>query len=98
MIVHNLDFMGAILTPDEDGAPLAVDPDRMLAGPVASQCLQAIAGGTRKSSNRSAALIAASFRRATMASSRAMPRGCSPDQMRAVALSAKLRITAIRIP
>ena len=67
VVVHNLDLMGAILTPDEDDAPLAVDPDRMLASPVASQCLQPVAGGRRRSSNRSAASIAASFRRAAMA-------------------------------
>jgi hypothetical protein len=44
VIIHNLDFMCAILTPDENDPPLAVDPDRMLASPVASQRLQAVAG------------------------------------------------------
>jgi hypothetical protein len=44
VIVHNLDFMCAILTPNEDDSPLAVDPDRMLASPIASQRLQTVSG------------------------------------------------------
>jgi hypothetical protein len=46
VIIHNLDFVRPILTPYEGDAPLTVDPDRMLASPVASQCLQAVAGRT----------------------------------------------------
>jgi len=36
--------MGSILLPDETDAVLVVDPDRVLPGPVAFQCLQPVAG------------------------------------------------------
>jgi hypothetical protein len=44
VIVHNLNLVRPILTPDKDDAPLAVNPDRVLASPVASLCLQTVAG------------------------------------------------------
>ena len=44
MVVHNLDLMRAVVAPDEDQAPLPVDPDGVLAGAVAAQGLQPVAG------------------------------------------------------
>ena len=44
MIVDDLDRMGPVVTPNEDNAPLAVDPDRVLARSVATQRLKPVAG------------------------------------------------------
>ena len=44
MVVDNLDILSSGLSPTKADAPLLVDPDRMLAKPVALQRLQMIAG------------------------------------------------------
>jgi hypothetical protein len=36
MVVHDLDRVGAVVLPDEGNAPLAVDPDRILARAIAA--------------------------------------------------------------
>lgn len=43
MIVDDFDRMSAVVMPDESDAPLAVDPNRMLAPAIASQSLQPVA-------------------------------------------------------
>lgn len=44
MVVHNLHLVGAVVPPYEGDAPLAIDPDGVLACTTASQRLQTIAG------------------------------------------------------
>jgi hypothetical protein len=97
VIVHNLDFMRAILTPDEDDAPLAVDPDRMLASPVASQCLQAVAGGKTQIIQPLGSVDCGEFPPGRYGQ---IPRHAAGlvarKDARAVVLSPKLRITTVR--
>jgi hypothetical protein len=96
VIVHNLDFMRTILSPDEDDAPLAVDPDRMLASPVASQCLQAVAGGKAQILQSFGGIDRGEFPPGRDCQ---IPRHAArlvAGKKRAVDLSAKLRITIVR--
>src|SRR5258708_9322421 len=44
MIVGQLDPIGVAVSPHKADAPLIVDADAVLAGPVAPQCLQVVSG------------------------------------------------------
>src|SRR5208283_3491213 len=44
MIVRDLHIVRAVVLPDEAHAPLVVDPDRVLAGPIPLQQLQPVVG------------------------------------------------------
>jgi hypothetical protein len=48
MVVHDLDPFGATLAPHKADTPLVIDPDAMLAGPIAAQRLQPIARWCRQ--------------------------------------------------
>lgn len=48
MIVGNLDFVHISVDPPEDYAPLIVNPDTEMTGPVSFQLLQSIIRGTAK--------------------------------------------------
>jgi hypothetical protein len=51
-MVHDLDALWPGLGPDETDAPLIVDPTTVLAGTIAPQCLQPIAGRRRQVAQR----------------------------------------------
>jgi hypothetical protein len=42
MIVHDLNLVGTVLCPEKTDTILIIDPDAVLALPVASQCLKPI--------------------------------------------------------
>lgn len=48
MIIHNLDFVRAIVTPHETDTPLLIDPDAVLPCAVSMQRFQAITGQARQ--------------------------------------------------
>jgi hypothetical protein len=43
VVVHNLNVVSVSLAPDETDAPLIVDPDTMLSGPIAFEHFQPVA-------------------------------------------------------
>ena len=45
MVIHDLDVRGSAIGPHEADAPLVVDPDRVLAGPVAAEPLEVVSRG-----------------------------------------------------
>jgi hypothetical protein len=42
VVIDNLDFMGVAIAPLEADAPLVVDTDAVLAGPVAAQAFESV--------------------------------------------------------
>lgn len=48
MIIHNLNFVRAIVTPHETDTPLLIDPDAVLPCAVSMQRFQAITGQARQ--------------------------------------------------
>jgi hypothetical protein len=43
MVIHNFDIVSIAFSPDETEPPLIIDPDTVLAGPIAHQGLQVVA-------------------------------------------------------
>lgn len=93
MVVRHLHVVRAAVPPNEADAPLVVDPDAVLPGPVAFSASSRLPGGAFKSSSRVAASSIRSFRRATLATSDGKPLGNLPAHTAAVRLSRKLSIT-----
>jgi hypothetical protein len=96
MIVHELDVVSVSVAPDETKPPLLVDPDRVLSAPIAAQRLQAIPGGTRKSSSRVTVSSRNSFLTARSATSRGARFGGLPAASSFVSLSRHDRIIFVR--
>lgn len=44
VVIDDLDIFGTIIPPHEADPPLIVDPDQVLAGPIAPQSFQSVAG------------------------------------------------------
>src|SRR5439155_26144200 len=65
MVIDNLNHLGAAIPPDEADVPLIVDPDAVLSPAIASECLEPVAGGARRSESRVAASSMSSLRSAT---------------------------------
>jgi len=63
--VADLDLVGVATSPDEADAPLVVDADAVLAGAVAGEPLEAVAGGLRRSITSCALASIRSLRSAT---------------------------------
>jgi hypothetical protein len=96
VIIRHLDFVRAVLAPDEGEAPLQFDPYAVLAGAVATQRLQPVAGRKTQILRPFRRIERGDLRRAAIAKSAAMKRGRSPVKIRAVVLSAKPRFTVLR--
>jgi hypothetical protein len=45
MIVHDLDVVGRVVSPDEANAPLIVDPDRVLTPTITMERFEAVSRG-----------------------------------------------------
>jgi hypothetical protein len=48
MVIHDFDALGTVVAPYEADAPLVIDPDAVLAGALATQQFQPIAGWRRQ--------------------------------------------------
>jgi hypothetical protein len=84
MLIDDFDILRAYFVPAKENPPLAIDPDAPLAGAVALQHFEPVAGGTRKSCSVRARCSIISLRNATVWMSDGSFRLWPPSQILAV--------------